>query len=250
MDDVIVVATAQGLRVGPRGGRPDLHRPARRGLRPARAERRGQDDDGRDPRGPPRRAPRARSASLGIDPANGGRDYRERIGIVLQEAGFDEEFTVRELVRTVRVGSTRDAGPRRDDRARRASRTRRDARTQDPVRRPAPSARPRARPRRRPRAALPRRADDRLRPVGAPPRLGPLASLRALGTTILLTTHYMEEARAARRPRGGHRRGPLVAMGTPADLVVAGAARRPSSFTLPPGVGAVDAAAGQGGRPC
>ena len=32
---------------------------------------------------------------LGFDPATGGRAYRERIGIVLQEAGFDEEFTVR-----------------------------------------------------------------------------------------------------------------------------------------------------------
>ena len=35
---------------------------------------------------------------LGFDPATGGRAYRERIGIVLQEAGFDEEFTVAELV--------------------------------------------------------------------------------------------------------------------------------------------------------
>src|SRR5690554_6181125 len=35
---------------------------------------------------------------LGFDPATGGRAYRERIGIVLQEAGFEEEFTVAELV--------------------------------------------------------------------------------------------------------------------------------------------------------
>ena len=35
----------------------------------------------------------------GFDPATGGRAYREQIGVVLQEAGFDEEFTVRELVR-------------------------------------------------------------------------------------------------------------------------------------------------------
>jgi ABC-type multidrug transport system ATPase subunit len=33
---------------------------------------------------------------LGVDPATGGRAYRERIGVVLQSAGFDEEFTVRE----------------------------------------------------------------------------------------------------------------------------------------------------------
>lgn len=36
---------------------------------------------------------------LGFDPQTGGRDFRERIGIVLQEAGFDEDFTVAELVR-------------------------------------------------------------------------------------------------------------------------------------------------------
>ena len=35
---------------------------------------------------------------LGFDPETGGRAYRERIGIVLQEAGMDERFTVRELV--------------------------------------------------------------------------------------------------------------------------------------------------------
>jgi len=35
---------------------------------------------------------------LGYDPATGGRAYRERIGIVLQEAGFDEDFTPRELI--------------------------------------------------------------------------------------------------------------------------------------------------------
>lgn len=35
---------------------------------------------------------------LGMDPATGGRAYRERIGIVLQSAGFEEEITVRELV--------------------------------------------------------------------------------------------------------------------------------------------------------
>jgi ABC-2 type transport system ATP-binding protein len=36
---------------------------------------------------------------LGFDPATGGRAYRERIGIVLQSAGFEEDFTVRELLR-------------------------------------------------------------------------------------------------------------------------------------------------------
>ncbi|MFW5878674.1 MAG: ABC transporter ATP-binding protein [Myxococcota bacterium] len=35
---------------------------------------------------------------LGFDPETGGRAFRERIGIVLQEAGFDEAFTARELL--------------------------------------------------------------------------------------------------------------------------------------------------------
>src|SRR5687767_13963691 len=36
---------------------------------------------------------------LGYDPESGGREFRERIGIVLQDAGLDEDFSVRELVR-------------------------------------------------------------------------------------------------------------------------------------------------------
>src|SRR5829696_7601243 len=35
---------------------------------------------------------------LGVDPAHGGRDLRERIGIVLQSAGIDRELTVAEVV--------------------------------------------------------------------------------------------------------------------------------------------------------
>ena len=57
---------------------------------------------------------------------------------------------------------------RRGARARRARRARRDVRTRPPVRRPAAAPGLRARARRRPRADLPRRADDRLRPRGAP----------------------------------------------------------------------------------
>jgi len=36
---------------------------------------------------------------LGMDPQTGGRPFRERIGVVLQEAGFEENFTPRELIR-------------------------------------------------------------------------------------------------------------------------------------------------------
>ncbi len=35
---------------------------------------------------------------LGIDPSKGGREYRDRVGIVLQSAGIDKELTVREVL--------------------------------------------------------------------------------------------------------------------------------------------------------
>ena len=35
---------------------------------------------------------------LGFDPQTGGRELHERVGIVLQEAGFDEDFTPKELL--------------------------------------------------------------------------------------------------------------------------------------------------------
>ncbi len=35
---------------------------------------------------------------LGVDPARGGRDWRARLGIVLQSSGLPEEMTVREVV--------------------------------------------------------------------------------------------------------------------------------------------------------
>jgi ABC-2 type transport system ATP-binding protein len=35
---------------------------------------------------------------LGVDPATAGRDFRDRIGIVLQSSGVEAEFTVREVI--------------------------------------------------------------------------------------------------------------------------------------------------------
>src|SRR5690606_9702624 len=43
-----------------------------------------------------RRADAGTVSVLGMDPRDGGRGYRERIGVVLQEAGFEEHFTPRE----------------------------------------------------------------------------------------------------------------------------------------------------------
>ncbi|HUV19533.1 MAG TPA: ABC transporter ATP-binding protein, partial [Ilumatobacteraceae bacterium] len=35
---------------------------------------------------------------LGVDPASAGREFRDRIGIVLQSSGVESEFTVREVI--------------------------------------------------------------------------------------------------------------------------------------------------------
>ena len=196
---------------GARRRRP--RRPPRRGARPARPQRRGQDDPGRDPRGPPP-ADAGEVDVLGHDPAQRERAFRARIGIVLQEDGHRP---VADRARGRRALRRRLPAPRgRSTRCSSSSAwpTAPDVRVRGALRRPAAAARPRARHRRRPRARLPRRADDRLRPVARRRQSWELISaLRDLGKTILLTTHYMDEAQhladrvvvIARRQR--HRRG-------------------------------------------
>jgi ABC-type multidrug transport system ATPase subunit len=130
---------------------------------------------------------------LGMDPTSGGRAYRERIGIVLQEAGFDEEHTVRELVTMYAGFYPRHLPP-------------------DEVLEVVGLGE-----KRRARVATlsggqRRRLDLALGLVGAPevlfldePTTGfdPMArrrawalvrALRDAGTTVLLTTHYLDEA--------------------------------------------------------
>lgn len=171
---------------------------------------------------------------LGLDPQTGGRDFRERIGIVLQEAGVDEDFTPRELVALYRA-----MYPRRlsidgvidvvglSDKA--------DAKVKTLS------------------GGQRRRLDLALGLVGDPellfldePTTGfdPSArrhawdlveSLRGLGKTVLLTTHYMDEAEHLADRVGVVVAGRLVAVGTPAEL---GGERRASStiaFRLPGG---------------
>ena len=154
---------------------------------------------------------------LGFDPQTGGREYRERIGIVLQEAGFDDDFSVRELVRMHRglyprrrgVDEVIDLvglGDKRDARVKTLSGGQR------------------------------RRLDLALGLVGDPdllfldePTTGfdPSArrrawdlveQLRGLGKTVLLTTHYLDEAEHLADRVAIVARGRLVALGTPAEL--------------------------------
>ena len=155
---------------------------------------------------------------LGTDPATGGRAYRERIGVVLQEAGFDEQFRVVELVEMYAglYPHHRDV----DEVIALVGLTdKRDARTKTLS------------------GGQRRRLDLALGLVGDPellfldePTTGfdpsarrrtweLIASLRELGTTILLTTHYMEEAERLADRVAVLVAGRIVVEGTPAELV-------------------------------
>ncbi|TFB46763.1 ABC transporter ATP-binding protein [Cryobacterium tagatosivorans] len=172
---------------------------------------------------------------LGFDPQTGGREFRERIGIVLQEAGFDEDFTVRELVSLYRGMYPRRLGveavigqvglsDKKNARVKTLSGGQR------------------------------RRLDLALGLVGDPellfldePTTGfdPSArrrawdlveGLRDLGKTVLLTTHYLDEAEHLADRVAVIVRGRLVALGTP-DELAAEQHDAVVSFRLPDGVG-------------
>jgi ABC-2 type transport system ATP-binding protein len=173
---------------------------------------------------------------LGMDPAAGGRAYRERIGIVLQDAGFDEEQTVHELV-TMYAGfyprylppdeviELVGLGEKRRARIATLSGGQR------------------------------RRLDLALGLVGAPelvfldePTTGfdPAArrrawalirQLRELGTTILLTTHYLDEAQHLADDVVVIANGRIAWRGTPEELIDRAGAVSVVTFRLPPGVG-------------
>ena len=172
---------------------------------------------------------------LGADPQTGGRAWRERIGIVLQEAGFEELFTPRELIRL-------HAGwyphPRAVDEvlAMVGLEDKADAR----VRTLSGGQR--------------RRLDLGLGIVGSPellfldePTTGfdPSARRRAwdlvdrlrdTGATILLTTHYLDEAQhlADRLVVVDH--GRVVAQGTAEQLAASAGLGAVIGFRLPDGV--------------
>jgi ABC-2 type transport system ATP-binding protein len=174
---------------------------------------------------------------LGADPAGAGHDWRQRIGIVLQESRMHPELTVRESIelfagyyRTPRgvddtvelVGLTEKA----NDRVGRLS------------------------------GGQQRRLDVALALIGDPellfldePTTGfdpsarrraweVIASLRDLGKTIFLTTHYMEEAQELADQVAIISGGQIVARGTPRDLSARDGRVSRISFRLPAGVAA------------
>jgi ABC-2 type transport system ATP-binding protein len=155
---------------------------------------------------------------LGVDPAEAGGDWRERIGVVLQSSAMYETLTVAEMLdlfagyysspRSVdEVVELVGLSEKRDDRVRRLSggqRRRLDlglALVGDPelifLDEPTTGFDPHAR----------RQAWETLR------------SLRSLGKTIVLTTHYLDEAERLADRVAVLRKGEVVAVGPPAELI-------------------------------
>jgi ABC-2 type transport system ATP-binding protein len=164
-----------------------------------------------------RRRTRGEATVLGTDPARGGRRWRARVGIVPQQAGFFEELTIREVVehfatfyptplacdRVIAMVGLQD---KRNERCSRLS------------------------------GGQKRRIDLALAIVGDPelifldePTTGfdpaarhqawdVVAGLIGLGKTVLLTTHYMDEAEALAATVGVIVAGRIVAVAAPREL--------------------------------
>jgi len=176
---------------------------------------------------------------LGVDPAEAGRDWRARIGVVLQESQPEDELTAEECLslyagyypRPRPVAETLDLVGLADHRTSRCGRMSGGQR---------------------------RRLDVALALIGDPelifldePTTGfdpaarksawdVIAGLRDLGKTIFLTTHYMEEAEYLADRIAVLAAGRIVAEGTAATLGGRDTEAAVVSFTLPPGTSATD----------
>jgi ABC-2 type transport system ATP-binding protein len=171
---------------------------------------------------------------LGADPARPTRAWRERIGLVLQECELNPLLTVAETLAFFSsfypsprpVDETIDLvglGDRRDSRVAALSGGQR------------------------------RRLDVAVALVGDPQLLfldepttgfdpsarrgawNMIEGLKALGKTIFLTTHYMDEAQQLSDRVAIIRDGEIVALGPPSELAAAGEAETVVSFRLPNG---------------
>ncbi|MFN8018071.1 MAG: ABC transporter ATP-binding protein [Acidimicrobiales bacterium] len=176
---------------------------------------------------------------LGHDPARAERRYRERIGIVLQECGLQEDLTVAETLDLYGAYY-----PRRLPTERIIELVELDAKVDDRVGNLSGGQR--------------RRLDVGLALVGDPelvfldePTTGfdPAArrhswsvfrSLAELGKTILLTTHFMDEAEALADRIAVVSQGRIVAEGTPAELGGRDRAATTITTTLPAGTALAD----------
>jgi ABC-2 type transport system ATP-binding protein len=178
---------------------------------------------------------------LNRDPWNAGREFRDRIGIVLQASGVETEFTVREVIELyggcyrsprpldevvglvgldekvdARIGSLSGGQRRRVDLALGIIGRPEVLFLDEPTTGFDPAAR--------------RRSWDLIESLGLD------------GTTVLLTTHYLDEAEHLADRVGVLSAGRMIAEGTPEELI-----NRSSgtvvSFMLPESVAVADAAA-------
>jgi len=178
---------------------------------------------------------------LGGDPGDGGRALRERIGLVLQDIAVEPYLTVRETV-------ARNAGyypaPRDVDEV--LALVGLDGHEKRKVRTLSGGQK--------------RRLDLALGVIGDPrllfldePTTGfdpnarrsawqNIRDLRDAGTTILLTTHYMDEAQALAERVAVISAGRIVAEGTPETIGGRDTARARIRFALPPDAGEVPVA--------
>jgi ABC-2 type transport system ATP-binding protein len=173
---------------------------------------------------------------LGVDPENGGRELRERIGIVTQESGIGLELTVRE---TLELYSAAYPAPLPvDDVAELVGLEE----SRDALLRTLSGGQ-----RRRLDLALAVAGDPELLFLDEPTTgFDPSArrrswelveKLRSLGKTILLTTHYMDEAQNLADRVAVIARGRIVAEGAPAMLAGRANGTALVRFRLPEGVG-------------
>jgi ABC-2 type transport system ATP-binding protein len=180
---------------------------------------------------------------LGSDPADPPRRWRERIGVVLQQCRMPAELTVREALELYAgyypaprpVAETIELAGLAEKAEVRAGRL---------------------------SGGQLRRLDVALALVGDPellfldePTTGfdpsarrqaweVIASLRELGKTVFLTTHYMDEAQALADRVAIISAGEIVAQGEPAQLGGRGEAAAEITFSLPAGTTAADLPAG------
>jgi len=179
---------------------------------------------------------------LGFDPQDAGRSFKERIGIVLQETRLEEQLTPRELFEV--YGSAYPKQLQTDELIEIIGlEEKADARVKTLS------------------GGQQRRVQLGLGIVGDPdlvfldePTTGfdpsarrqawtIISNLRSLGKTILLTTHYLDEAQHLADRVAVMARGRIVAEGTPGTLggdLVGGTVIR---FTVPGGSGALPVAA-------
>ena len=175
---------------------------------------------------------------LGMDPATAGRELRDRIGIVLQTSGIEPELTVTEAIDL--YGSCyRQRRPAAELLELVGLEEKADARIGSLS------------------GGQRRRIDLALGIVGRPDMLfldepttgfdaaarrrswNVVGELCGQGATVLLTTHYLDEAERLANRVGVLAGGRLVAEGTP-DELVAGIGGTVVSFALPPGVAVTD----------